>query len=72
MALKRRKAESQREAAVSFPMHSVVVFYYMDRILISKSQAEYAELLHNRASEAKVNKDEARKRRQSSMRQPTH
>jgi small subunit ribosomal protein S6e len=61
MALKRRRAEASKDAAVRF--HPLTPISDTDHL-----QSEYAQILSKRIGQAKTAHDEARKRRASSMR----
>jgi small subunit ribosomal protein S6e len=65
IALKRRRYEASKDAAVSSIEWIQVEF---ECILTNEPQAEYAQLLHKRVGEEKAKQIEARKRRASSMR----
>ena len=63
VALKRRRAEASKDAAVRSTSH-----YKYDIQSTDTCQNEYAQILSKRISEAKAETAEARKRRASSMR----
>ena len=64
IALKRRRAEASKDAAVSLPF----LRHTMSTLVLTTTQNEYAQIMHKRVSEEKAKQAEMRKRRASSMR----